>query len=59
MLIDSPDVGQGADIPFDDMHLHYGKGQIEADIPLTPVSPDTTGVVGQGLKAALCGSWGM
>jgi hypothetical protein len=26
----------GAEIPFDETHLHFGKGQTEASIPLTP-----------------------
>ena len=26
----------GAEIPFDDTHLHFGKGQTEASITLSP-----------------------
>jgi hypothetical protein len=29
---------EGEAIPFDDSHKHYGKGQTEADVELTPVS---------------------
>ncbi|KAI8474806.1 MAG: hypothetical protein J3K34DRAFT_406669 [Monoraphidium minutum] len=29
-------LGEGDVIPFDATHLHYGKGQVSVDVPLTP-----------------------
>jgi len=37
IFIDAEDsLGFGAVVPKDSTHLHYGKGQISADVPLTP-----------------------
>jgi hypothetical protein len=36
VLIDSGPIPKGTVIPMDDTHLHYGKGQTEADIKLPP-----------------------
>lgn len=43
LLIDAPesyDVGQA--IPFDETHLHFGKAQVEADVPLSSGSHTLT-----------------
>ena len=36
VLIDSEDYPAGKVIQFDETHLHYGKGQQEADVKLPP-----------------------
>jgi Domain of unknown function (DUF4399) len=36
VLIDSPALPEGQVVPADDKHLHYGKGQTEATLKLTP-----------------------
>ena len=36
LLVDLPFVKKGEAIPFDEQHLHYGKGQTEASIELPP-----------------------
>lgn len=38
VLVDAPAPAAGEAIPFDETHLHYGKGQTAADVPLGPVS---------------------
>ena len=42
VLIDQPAPAEGEAIPFDDAHKHYGKGQTEDDVALTPVSGHLT-----------------
>ena len=61
LLIDAEDVPEGVAIPFDDVHLHYGKGQMAADVPLPPGKHALTlqfanaehVSYGSGLRAAL------
>jgi hypothetical protein len=36
ILIDAEPVAAGMPVPKDDQHLHFGKGQTEAIVPLTP-----------------------
>ncbi|QNM96845.1 DUF4399 domain-containing protein [Chitinimonas koreensis] len=36
LLIDLPAVPKGQVIPFDERHVHYGKGQTEATVTLAP-----------------------
>lgn len=36
LLIDSASIGKGQPIPFDEKHLHFGKGQTEAHVVLPP-----------------------
>lgn len=36
LTIDVPAVEQGMPVPADDKHIHYGKGQTESEITLTP-----------------------
>jgi hypothetical protein len=36
IIVDGAGLSAGAVIPKDDTHQHYGKGQTEADLPLTP-----------------------
>lgn len=36
IIIDGPAVPAGQVIPKDDTHLHFGKGQVEAEVPLKP-----------------------
>ena len=36
LLINTDDVPEGAVIPMDDRHRHFGKGQTEAEITLQP-----------------------
>ncbi|TDR82991.1 DUF4399 domain-containing protein [Paludibacterium purpuratum] len=36
LLIDTPALPKGELIPFDESHLHFGKGQTEVEIPLPP-----------------------
>lgn len=37
MIDEKTQFEEGRSIPFDETHLHYGKGQTAADITLTPV----------------------
>ncbi|WUR11498.1 DUF4399 domain-containing protein [[Empedobacter] haloabium] len=36
LLINRDSIGKGQPIPFDDKHLHFGKGQTEAHVILPP-----------------------
>ncbi len=36
ILIDAGPIPAGQVIPADDTHIHFGKGQMEADVPLKP-----------------------
>ncbi|QDQ26798.1 DUF4399 domain-containing protein [Chitinimonas arctica] len=36
LVIDAPPVPQGQVVPTDEKHMHFGKGQTEATITLTP-----------------------
>ncbi|MBB3121616.1 DUF4399 domain-containing protein [Pseudoduganella violacea] len=36
LLIDGESMKAGESIPFDDKHLHFGKGQTEAEVKLPP-----------------------
>jgi hypothetical protein len=36
ILIDAEPVAAGMPVPKDDQHLHFGKGQTEATVPLAP-----------------------
>lgn len=43
LLIDAPEsYEEGVAIPFDDTHLHYGKAQVQADVPLSSGSHTLT-----------------
>jgi hypothetical protein len=48
LLIDSGPVQKGVVIPANDKSLHYGKGQTEADVPLTPGDHTLTMQFGDG-----------
>lgn len=36
IMVDAPCLAAGEVVPKDDTHLHYGKGQVEADLELAP-----------------------
>lgn len=36
LLINVPDIPEGAVIPMDERHLHFGKGQTETELTLPP-----------------------
>jgi hypothetical protein len=36
LLINQDSIGKGQPIPFDDTHLHFGKGQTETEVKLPP-----------------------
>ncbi len=36
LLINLDSIASGESIPFTEKHMHFGKGQIEADVKLTP-----------------------
>jgi hypothetical protein len=36
LLVNLDSLAEGQAIPFTDQHIHFGKGQTEADIPLPP-----------------------
>ncbi|MFM9437904.1 hypothetical protein ACFDR9_004996 [Janthinobacterium sp. CG_23.3] len=36
LLINKESIKAGDSVPFDDSHLHFGKGQTEADVKLAP-----------------------
>mmetsp|Transcript_8743 Transcript_8743/g.18642 ORF Transcript_8743/g.18642 Transcript_8743/m.18642 type:complete len:167 (+) Transcript_8743:1900-2400(+) len=36
LLLDLPSIPEGEAIPFDDVHKHYGKGQLADDVALAP-----------------------
>lgn len=36
VLVDTPPVARGVAVPADDKHIHFGKAQTEAEIPLAP-----------------------
>jgi hypothetical protein len=36
LLINADNVKAGESVPFDDQHLHFGKGQTEAEVKLPP-----------------------
>ncbi|MDB5937267.1 MAG: rod shape-determining protein RodA [Massilia sp.] len=36
LLINADSVKAGESVPFDDQHLHFGKGQTETDVKLAP-----------------------
>ena len=38
LLINADNVKAGESVPFDDKHLHFGKGQTEAEVKLPPGS---------------------
>ncbi|MBV8048070.1 MAG: DUF4399 domain-containing protein [Paludibacterium sp.] len=56
VIIDAPAVAAGEVIPFDAQHLHYGKGQTEADIPLPPGEHTLTLQFADGAHRAYGGS---
>jgi len=36
LIIDSPVIPKGTPIPVDEKHIHFGKGQTETEIKLSP-----------------------
>jgi hypothetical protein len=36
IMVDTPCINPGQGIPKDDVHLHYGQGQLEAELTLAP-----------------------
>ena len=36
LIINAANVPEGAVVPFNDSHIHYGKGQTESEVTLTP-----------------------
>lgn len=48
LIVDGAFVPEGQNIPTDATHLHFGKGQTEADVPLTPGKHKLTLQLGDG-----------
>ena len=36
LVINAPSIKEGEGVPFDDTHLHFGKGQTETEVKLAP-----------------------
>jgi hypothetical protein len=49
VIIDGAPIKVGASIPADDTHIHFGKGQQEAEIKLTPGKHTLTMQFGNGV----------
>jgi hypothetical protein len=52
IIVDGPAVAEGTVIPADPSHLHYGKGQTEADLALAPGPHTLTLQLADGLHKA-------
>ena len=48
LIIDDKGIAKGESVPFDDKHLHYGKGQTEAEVKLPPGEHTLTLQFGNG-----------
>lgn len=57
LLIDSPPVPKGTVIPANDKSLHYGKGQTEAGVPLSPGDHTLTMQFGDGVHRSYGPEW--
>ena len=55
IMVDTDCVAAGSIIPKDDTHLHYGKGQVEADLELAPGAHTLCLQAADGLHTALPG----
>ena len=53
IIIDSPCVDVGSVIPADDSHLHFGGGQTETELQMTPGEHQICLQMGDGLHRAL------
>jgi hypothetical protein len=57
LLIDSDDIASGEAIPFDETHLHYGKGQTEATVPFKAGTHKVTLLLGNGVHLSYGKEW--
>ena len=55
IIVDAECIKPGQDIPKDETHLHYGEGQLEADLDLTPGTHTLCLQAGDGQHIALRG----
>jgi len=55
IIIDADCVAAGLTVPKDETHLHYGKGQMEADITLSPGKHTLCLQAADGAHTALAG----
>lgn len=53
IMVDADCVASGQVIPKDDTHVHYGKGQLEAELALTPGEHKLCLQVGNGAHQAM------
>ncbi len=56
IMVDTDCVAAGAIVPKDDTHLHYGKGQMEAQLTLTPGPHTLCLQAADGAHVALLGA---
>ncbi len=56
IMVDTPCVEAGQGIPKDETHLHYGKGQLEAELELAPGQHTLCLQAADGLHVALPGA---
>ena len=57
LLIDSGPLPKGEVVPVNDKSLHYGKGQTEADVPLTPGDHKLTAQFADGAHRSYGPAW--
>ena len=55
IMVDTPCVEAGQGVPKDETHLHYGKGQLEAELELAPGAHTLCLQAADGLHVALPG----
>ena len=55
IIVDTECTAAGQIVPKDDTHLHYGKGQLEADLELAPGSHTLCLQAADGVHTALAG----
>lgn len=55
IMVDAPCIAAGEVVPKDDMHLHYGQGQVEAELALAPGKHTLCLQAADGAHVALAG----
>ncbi len=58
LIIDGEKIEEGLPIPLDETHIHYGKGQTETELNLTPGKHVLTLQFANGLHASYGPRWG-
>lgn len=57
LIIDGASIPEGAGVPMDETHIHFGKGQTETEVSLTPGEHTLTLQLADGMHRSYGPAW--